>query len=1614
MRNFRSSCAGLLTLTSLFRVICCLSLLTFLRLECIGQVFTTTADIGSVGATGSSSFSAGTYTINGAGAGITGTADAFRYTYKTQSGDCQVIARVSSVQNTNAAAKAAIMIRESTAVGSRHATLSVTPGSGVVFLSRGSTNGSTSTVTISGRTAPQWVKLIRTGTSFSGYISQDGIAWERIHSVTVSMGASATSGLAVTSNVSGTLCEGIVTDATATAGTVTDTQFPQPPSGLAVASQSDVTAVLTWSPATDDIGITSYDIYRNTVKIGSVAGTVQRYVDPTATPATMHTYTVRSIDAAAKNSADSSPLVVTTDANSLLAPWIHRDIGAIGIAGTALSAGGVTVKGSGADIAGTGDAFHFAYQTLAGDGEIIAKLNSITNTAAGAKAGVMIRESINADSKYAMMLVTSGSGASFIRRTSTGGSTSTTSGGGTIVAPHWVRLVRSGSTIYAFRSLDGVSWTAVGNSSITMTNPVLIGLAVTSQNIGARCDAVFQSETISGDSDGDGLPDRWENQYFGDLSQVAATDADGDGTTNLQELAAGTSPSDYYNGTLPTLAIISGNNQSAVPNAEFTNPIVVRATRSGTNLNNAPLTFTVLQGGGTLSTTSGGVGSAALNLRTASNGQTSAFCRAPGADDATNVIQVTATSGTQTTSVTFNLFSDSLARPGLQIWLRADRGITKDSLNRVATWADQSGNGRNATQGSANVKPVLESNVVNGRPVLRFDGGDSMSLPNFMGSFSAATVFIVHRVAVNASLVFNGLWELGSEMETSGYPEHNQHFEIRENFGTLFSNLYPIPAQSLYDFHVYSVNATTPVWRASVNGKVLYSNAENTVAFSIAPRLGRDRVNFFKGDIAEFLIYNRGLTAEEDAAVRKYLNFKYGLVAAAPNPPLQVSATAITNQSVAVEWKGDPGTWAVEYVVERRPGGGGSFVTVGTARDCNAFVDATMTSGSYVYRVSALRNGASSAYSNEAAVTVPASIAVPSLTGLGAWFRADLGVTTDGSRSVSNWADLTGNAFNAVQVAPAHQPRWYLDPITDEPAIESGSSQWMESPFLIPAETAEVFAVVRVDDVFEEGGGGPFGAISYVHVDSFQDWGVPLTIEPGTWELAAYPRNRLDKTHIYHIKTDALTWEQRVNGITILESPPGSGIAFGNKLSVASWFAGGVAELLFYNQHLTPAERDQVEAYLNGRYGIASVPAAPAARAFPVSPEQAYVCVDGVVDGDVSYIVERKPAAGAFAAIGTVHAANGYLDQGLAAGVTYTYRVKARSIAGESSYSPEVVVSTPASGAVLPAAEAMAWFRSDGGVGMDVGDEVRLWINHGNDGKIGGQNALERKPVLRGTALADRPVLTFDGTDDNLKLNGFSDAAEEGEFFMVVRTKASDLHKENLLRSGSGGFTRYPDASGVIWESFGRSDIAGISPGSAHLHHFNIYNVSAKTGEWVARLNNAVVLQETPFPGPVSLGGQIGGNPAGQFSDENCFAGDVAEVVMFPRVLTSAERMVVADYLKKKFALLDEDGDGMMDWWEMEQFGTLARNGLGDFDNDGLSDLNEFLEGLDARIADTDEDGLSDSFEVTHGLDGLRSNVLTDSDADGVPDREDADPSNPAVGRMVIQITAPTENSTLP
>jgi regulation of enolase protein 1 (concanavalin A-like superfamily) len=357
-------------------------------------------DIGSTGAAGGATYtsSSGLYIVKGAGADIWGSSDSFNFASQALSGDGEIVARVTGVQNTSSMAKGGVMFRDGLSSGAAHVMLDVKPGGGVEFMSRSTSGGATAYLGGTTLSLPAWVKLARSGSTFKAYTSTDGNTWTTVGSTTVAMSASPSVGLLVCSHVSGTL----------------DTS---------------------------------------------------------------------TFDHVSVKSAASAAL---TDA----------DIGTVGLAGSSSSSGGVvTVKGAGADIWGSADSFHFAYQAMSGDGQVVARVTGVQNTSSLAKAGVMIRDTLAAGAVNVLLDVKPGGGSEFMSRSATNGATSYLAGA-TASVPVWVKLVRTGTTVTGYTSTDGTNWTTVAATTVPLGTNVYAGLVVCSHSTTTLNTSTFSNVTV--------------------------------------------------------------------------------------------------------------------------------------------------------------------------------------------------------------------------------------------------------------------------------------------------------------------------------------------------------------------------------------------------------------------------------------------------------------------------------------------------------------------------------------------------------------------------------------------------------------------------------------------------------------------------------------------------------------------------------------------------------------------------------------------------------------------------------------------------------------------------------------------------------------------------------------------------------------------------------------------------------------------------------------------------------------------------------------------------------------------------------------------------------------
>ena len=213
-------------------------------------------DIGSVGFAGNASSCSNSFIVQGGGSDIWDSPDAFNFASTSATNPGTIVARVLGVQNTDGWAKAGVMFRNDTTASSMYVDLVVTPVNGVSLQWRSSTGGSGSATTVAGVSTPAWVKLARSGNTFSGYYAGDGINWTLVGTANASLANSALAGLAVTAHNNSFLC--------LAAFDSVSTSAPAAPAGLTATSGNGQVS-LSWSASA---GATSYNVKSSTVSGG--------------------------------------------------------------------------------------------------------------------------------------------------------------------------------------------------------------------------------------------------------------------------------------------------------------------------------------------------------------------------------------------------------------------------------------------------------------------------------------------------------------------------------------------------------------------------------------------------------------------------------------------------------------------------------------------------------------------------------------------------------------------------------------------------------------------------------------------------------------------------------------------------------------------------------------------------------------------------------------------------------------------------------------------------------------------------------------------------------------------------------------------------------------------------------------------------------------------------------------------------------------------------------------------------------------------------------------------------------------------------------------------------
>lgn len=294
----------------------------------------------------------------------------------------------------------------------------------------------------------------------------------------------------------------------------------------------------------------------------------------------------------------------------------------------------------------------------------------------------------------------------------------------------------------------------------------------------------------------------------------------------------------------------------------------------------------------------------------------------------------------------------------------------------------------------------------------------------------------------------------------------------------------------------------------------------------------------------------------------------------------------------------------------------------------------------------------------------------------------------------------------------------------------------------------------------------------------------------------------------------------------------------------------------------------------------------------------------------------------------------------------------------------------------VPEEGLKVWVQADAGITKDTNDCVSLWTDQSGNGNNFGSYGTG-KPLWQDDRLNGEPALKFDGSSDYMT----NSCALTGEVtVLIVRRYASFSAKHSLFNNPKsstpdGGF--YMGSSGTSSPYDRQAVVSGC--GGTWVSGVNSQDIGGLTTNWALdtlRIStnqtefwtDAALLMDDHAHGAIAAGNALTlGEYAADPGTTYCFDGETTEILVYNGALSNLDLIRAEDYISDKYGIeladVDRDGDGLPDRWEWEYFGDLDENAEGDPDNDGVNNLDEYLQGRDPT---------SGTVEDTEGLVNLK------------------------------------------
>lgn len=845
-------------------------------------------------------------------------------------------------------------------------------------------------------------------------------------------------------------------------------------------------------------------------------------------------------------------------------------------------------------------------------------------------------------------------------------------------------------------------------------------------------------------------------------------------------------------------------------------------------------------------------------------------------------------------------------------WLRADVGVISSSGN-VSQWTDQSGNGNNATQGTSANQPTLVTGAINSLPALAFNGTSQyLQLPSGYANFtSGASIFIVAKpttfstyghmlflatnTAGNDGLIFQ-------EGSTSGSMALNVLNGSSASQVIASSGITLNTAQLL---EAIDSGGGSPTGTLYTNGVQEAQGAVNTLnnVTRTTNTIG-NTTYYFTGQIAEILVYNTALTAVQRASVESYIFSKYGIgnVPTLDAPIISPGNSVFSAAPQTVTITSDIGA-NIYYTTD------GSTPMTSSTPYTGPF---TISSSTTVKAICALPYFTTSSVSSAYLQYDPATANV-SRSGLLAWYKADNSVSTSGS-SVTQWADVSGNSYNATQSNSSFQPTFVGSAINSLPAISfNGSNQFLQIPsgFANFTSGASIFVVAKPTAL------STFAHILYFATDGVGTDGLISQEGSASGSMALTVLNGSSSSQV--TASSAVT----VNTAQLLEaidsgggSPSGTLYTNGAQKAQGSvntlnnvtrttnyiggqtyYFTGQIAEILVYNTALSATQRANVENYLFARYGLAvNAPTLSVASGVYASAQSVTITADP--GAQIYYTTDGSTPTSS---------SNLYTGPITISSIT-TLKAIALQTFGTSAVST-AYIAVDVNSAPISRSGLLNWFRSDCGV-ITSGSNISQWTDLSGNGNNATQSVSNNQPTLLSNIVNGLPTLNFNPTVHPQFLilpPGYANFTSGFYFFIVANPtaiyQAGGRFLDLGVGSGSGtnslGMTTASSTTSGLF-TYNGSTGSSIT-GSMTLNNYQLLEGTQNGAGTGTTYTNGILGTQSSLQNLVNI--SRGSNYIGQFSGGGSFyyQGQIAEMLIYNTALTATQRAATEAYLMQKY-----------------------------------------------------------------------------------------------------------------